>query len=162
MDKKERFLLEVKVLSRSLLFFTTAFLAIGFLLMLVVFFPDSRLFNKTPEITAEEVVNGTLSAEISETEIKDGIHIETGFIASNGLEAVINNCTNCHSAKIVTQNRMTREGWLTTIRWMQKTQNLWDLGDQESIILDYLAANYTPENKGRRQNLAVEEWYELK
>ena len=138
MDKKERFLQEVKVLSKSLSLFTIAFFGIGFFLMFLVLFPDSEI------------------------EIKDGIHTETGFIAANGLEAVINNCTNCHSAKLVTQNRMTREGWLTTIRWMQKTQNLWDLGDQESIILDYLAKNYAPENKGRRQNLTVEEWYELK
>ena len=138
MDKKERFLQEVKVLSKSLSLFTIAFFGIGFFLMFLVLFPDTEI------------------------EIKDGIHTETGFIAANGLEAVINNCTNCHSAKLVTQNRMTREGWLTTIRWMQKTQNLWDLGDQESIILDYLAKNYAPENKGRRQNLTVEEWYELK
>ena len=161
MDKKERFLQEVKVLTKSSSLFTIAFFGIGFFLMFLVLFPDTKLFDKSPNITTEEVVADSLE-ENSEIEIKDGIHTETGFIAANGLEAVINNCTNCHSAKLVTQNRMTREGWLTTIRWMQKTQNLWDLGDQESIILDYLAKNYAPENKGRRQNLTVEEWYELK
>ena len=75
---------------------------------------------------------------------------------------VIANCTGCHSGKLVTQNRATREGWQNMIRWMQATQNLKDLGADEEKILDYLAANYAPADQGRRQNLQVEEWYELK
>jgi hypothetical protein len=94
-------------------------------------------------------------------QIEDGIHLRTGFRDGEGLMAVVTNCTPCHSARLVTQNRMTREGWEQTIRWMQKTQNLWDLGANEAIILDYLAAHYAPEKKGRRQNLENIEWYEL-
>lgn len=74
---------------------------------------------------------------------------------------VIANCTGCHSGKLVTQNRATREGWRNMIRWMQETQNLKDLGEDEAKILDYLAASYAPADQGRRQNLKVEEWYEL-
>ena len=74
---------------------------------------------------------------------------------------VIANCTGCHSAKLVTQNRATREGWRNMIRWMQETQNLKDLGADEEKILDYLSANYAPTEQGRRQNLTVEEWYRL-
>ena len=46
---------------------------------------------------------------------------------------------------------------------MQATQGLWDLGDAEAEILDYLAANYAPAETGRRTNLDVEniEWYML-
>jgi len=77
------------------------------------------------------------------------------------MQETINNCTTCHSAELVTQNKMTRDGWLATIRWMQESQNLWDLGQNEDLILDYLAKNYAPEDTGRRRSLGKIEWYEL-
>ncbi|MBC2838114.1 cytochrome C [Robiginitalea sp. SC105] len=101
------------------------------------------------------------SVQASPEGISGGIHVQTGFRAGEGLPVVISNCTPCHSAELVTQNRMTREGWESTIRWMQETQNLWELGDNEAVILDYLATYYAPEEKGRRQNLENIEWYEL-
>lgn len=94
--------------------------------------------------------------------IIDGVHVETGLVDSPGLQLVIQNCTSCHSSKLITQNRMNLAGWSSTIKWMQETQNLWDLGKSESVILEYLAANYSPTKKGRRQNLESIEWYELK
>lgn len=93
--------------------------------------------------------------------IENGIHLRTGFVEGEGLMAVVNNCTNCHSAQLVTQNRMSRERWQATIRWMQETQNLWDLGANEPLILDYLSTHYAPQEEGRRPNLVVEEWYDL-
>jgi len=94
--------------------------------------------------------------------IIDGIHVRTGLVEAEGLIAVVNNCTNCHSAELVIQNRMDKERWVSTIRWMQKTQNLWDLGDNEEIIVNYLVTNYPPIKKGRRQSLTNIDWYELK
>lgn len=93
--------------------------------------------------------------------IENGIHLRTGFVEGDGLQLVINNCTSCHSAKLVTQNRMSKEKWLATIRWMQKTQNLWDLGANEEAIVNYLATYYAPSKSGRRKNLEEIEWYEL-
>ena len=84
------------------------------------------------------------------------------MIFDEGLEIVRANCLGCHSAKLITQNRATREGWLEIIRWMQARHNLWELGKKEEIILQYLSKNYAPEKKGRRQNLADVEWYVLK
>lgn len=100
--------------------------------------------------------------EFDEDKIENGIHLKTGLIDADGLEVVINNCTNCHSAKLVTQNRMSAERWNATIRWMQKTQNLWDLGENQKIIVDYLVANYPVEEKGRRSALSNIDWYELR
>ena len=100
-------------------------------------------------------------AEAPLPEFENGIHLATGFREGENLQLVINNCTSCHSAKMVTQNRATRDGWLTMIRWMQETQNLWDLGDSEPLILDYLAKYYAPEAAGRRQPLTDIDWYEL-
>ncbi len=93
--------------------------------------------------------------------IEDGIHVRTGLIDAEGMFVVIGNCTNCHSAKLVTQNRMTAERWNETIKWMQETQNLWDLGENQEIIVNYLVTNYPPKKSGmRRSNLTDIEWYE--
>ena len=75
---------------------------------------------------------------------------------------VVNNCTNCHSAKLVIQNRMNTERWNATIKWMQETQNLWDLGGNQKIIVDYLVTNYPITEKNRRDHLANITWYEIK
>lgn len=93
--------------------------------------------------------------------IENGIHLATGFKDDEGLQTVIVSCTPCHSAKLVTQNRANKEGWISIIRWMQETQNLWDLGNKETVIVNYLAKNYAPDEKGRRDNLENIEWYDL-
>ncbi|MDO6473193.1 monoheme cytochrome C [Maribacter sp. 1_MG-2023] len=93
--------------------------------------------------------------------IENGIHVSTGFIEAPGMVETIQNCTNCHSAKLVMQNRMNQERWKSTIKWMQETQNLWDLGENEAVIINYLVTNYPPKKKGRREVLADIEWYQL-
>ena len=77
------------------------------------------------------------------------------------IQVIKSNCTVCHSAKLVIQYRASREGWESVIRWMQRTQNLWDLGVNEKIILDYLAKHYAPQENYRRKPLQNIEWYEL-
>ena len=89
----------------------------------------------------------TLSLQAKEKLSYDPI---TGFVIAQHYEIVRAHCTACHSAKLVTQNRMTRENWLTTIRWMQKSQGLWPLGVQEPKILDYLESHYSPIAISRR------------
>lgn len=82
---------------------------------------------------------------------------ETGLIIGKGFETVKKNCTVCHSAKLITQNRMNRERWLETIRWMQETQGLREFDPEtEKEILDYLSAHYAPERIYRRRPLDVE------
>ncbi|WP_324027594.1 monoheme cytochrome C [Maribacter sp. BPC-D8] len=93
--------------------------------------------------------------------IENGIHSRTGFIDAPGMTETIQNCTNCHSSKLVIQNRMNAERWKTTIKWMQETQNLWDLGENEAVIINYLVTNYPPRKKGRRAVLTDIEWYQL-
>lgn len=93
--------------------------------------------------------------------IEKGIHVRTGLIDAPGLMETVTNCTNCHSSKLVIQNRMSKERWKATIRWMQETQNLWDLGKNEKVIIDYLVKNYPEKTTGRRENLSDIEWYVL-
>jgi len=78
--------------------------------------------------------------------------------AGPGADLVQANCGACHSLALVTQNRMSRERWLSTIRWMQAKQGLWELGDAESEIVDYLARYYgVTEPRWRRKPLTSQE-----
>lgn len=94
--------------------------------------------------------------------IENGIHLRTGLVDAEGLMTVVNNCTTCHSSKLIIQNRMNTERWNATIKWMQETQNLGDLGSNQEVIVNYLVTNYPPKIIGRRENLTNIDWYELK
>ena len=118
---------------------------------------------KSTEVEKETLVPATVATHpASSNQVENGVDVDSGFIAEGDYQLVKVVCTACHSAKLVTQNRATREGWEQMIRWMQETQKLWDLGASEDKILDYLATHYAPENKGRRAQLQVKEWYEIK
>ena len=76
---------------------------------------------------------------------------DTGLAIGVGFESVKGYCTACHSAKLIQQSGKTRDGWIDSIRWMQRNQGLWDLGDKEPEILDYLAKHYgLPKTAPRR------------
>ncbi|NVN16825.1 monoheme cytochrome C [Muricauda sp. HICW] len=148
----KQFQKQVRALSKTLLSFLILVLFIfGGLYYWANYTPQSDIVEIPLEETADDY-----------DKVENGVHVATGFIDDKGMEATIQNCTACHSAKLVTQNRMSREGWKATIEWMQETQNLWDLGANEELILTYLSKNYAPTDKGRRQNLEDIEWYELK
>ena len=156
MNKEEAFRVQVRKLYRSLTLFFALFVIAGGGIVYYMYNPDGLDFNsKSDTIVAVPI-------EEDEDRIEKGIHVRTGLVEAEGLMTVVNNCTNCHSAKLVTQNRMTAEGWNTTIKWMQETQNLWNLGGNQEIIVNYLVANYPPIAKGRRMILTDIEWYELK
>ena len=156
MNKEEAFRVQVRKLYRSLTLFFALFVIAGGGIVYYMYNPDGLDFNsKSDTIVAVPI-------DEDEDRIEKGIHVRTGLVEAEGLMTVVNNCTNCHSAKLVTQNRMTAEGWNTTIKWMQETQNLWNLGGNQEIIVNYLVANYPPIAKGRRMILTDIEWYELK
>ncbi|MBT2160656.1 monoheme cytochrome C [Zobellia barbeyronii] len=128
-------------------------------LMYLIKNPDVSIFKSSEpnsEIVAVPVEEEGLD------KVENGIHVRTGFVEAPGMMETVQNCTNCHSAKLVIQNRMNKERWKSTIKWMQETQNLWDLGKNEDIIIDYLVTNYPPQKKGRREVLSNIDWYELK
>ncbi len=104
---------------------------------------------------------GPATVGIDPDSIANGIHVQTGLLVADGYQDVVENCTQCHSASLVIQNRMDAKGWEATIRWMQSTQNLWALGDKKDRIINYLVTNYPVEKKGRRAPLKDIEWYHL-
>jgi len=154
MDSFRELIKKIRVL--TFLFYLPIVL-LSAVLLILVFSPT--YFFSTNENTNEEDITFIKSDDDS---IVNGIHVQSGLIDAPGLMTVVNNCTNCHSAQLLTQNRMDSAGWESTIDWMQETQNLWDLGTNEEIIVNYLVTNYPISKKGRRQNLENIEWYNLK
>jgi hypothetical protein len=159
MEDHEKFRESVRQIRRLITAIFILFGAVAAVLVYITVDPSLSAFKSSaPD---EEYVTVPQISEEDFDKIENGIHVRTGFVEGDGLMLVVNNCTNCHSAKLVTQNRMSKERWVATIRWMQETQNLWDLGNNEEAIVNYLATNYAPTDKGRRQNLTDIEWYEL-
>ncbi len=101
-------------------------------------------------------------AVLAKPPFADSLDAATGLKIAPGLDLVKIHCTGCHSTKLITQFKATRQGWLDRIRWMQAKQNLWDLRESEPPILDYLAKNYAPvERAERRPPLKDVKWYRL-
>lgn len=107
-------------------------------------------------------VTGNLSSNaeiIADTLKKD---LETGLILDKDLYMVKAQCTSCHSSKLIISNHFTRDGWKEKIRWMQANHNLWDLGETEKQVLDYLEKYYPPiQSVARREPLKDIKWYKL-
>ena len=102
-------------------------------------------------------------ALVDQVDLPPEVQIDSvsGLVVDGNFELIRGQCTACHSAKLITQNSASREGWQQMIRWMQETQGLWDLGENESLILDYLSKHYGIKKSGRRAPLTNIEWYEL-
>lgn len=79
----------------------------------------------------------------------------TGLVVAPGWESVRTHCGACHSYRLVTSQRGDADFWRDTIRWMQRTQNLWPIAaDDEGRIVGYLATNYAETDWGRRLPLS--------
>lgn len=75
----------------------------------------------------------------------------TGLKLSGDWQLVRDNCTACHSARLITQQQGSAAHWLKLIRWMQATQNLWQFQPRvEQKIVAYLAQYYPPAAQRRR------------
>ncbi|MDB5241466.1 MAG: hypothetical protein JWP57_2091 [Spirosoma sp.] len=87
---------------------------------------------------------------------------DTGLAIDDQLMLVKGQCTACHSSKLILQSHFSRDKWIERIRWMQRTQKLWDLGESEPAILAYLTKHYGPADgafDGRREPLKKVKWH---
>ncbi|WP_299336390.1 monoheme cytochrome C [uncultured Psychroserpens sp.] len=155
MSGKQDFREGVRRIFYRLMGLFSLFMIAGAILIYYMIDPDFSAFK------SEKNTYVVMDAEEDIDRIENGIHVRTGLKEGEGLMVVVNNCTNCHSAKLVTQNRMSEARWNATIKWMQETQNLWDLGKNQDVIVSYLVSNYPVEDVGRRASLTNIEWYEL-
>ena len=144
-------------------------ISIAVVLILLIYLPlrssldtaISKTFKPLPA-AAIEASKGAYKYE-NPNKIVNGIHVRSGLAYDQNFRIVKAVCTRCHSAKLVTQMKATRQGWEEMILWMQETQGLEELGEYKKPILDYLSKHYAPTKMGRRSNLEIkaEEWYVL-
>ena len=78
----------------------------------------------------------------------------TGLAAEGDWQLVQANCTECHSALLITQNSGSRGVWQIRIATMRETHGMDALDiETETRILDYLAEHYGPRQASRRAPL---------
>ncbi len=86
---------------------------------------------------------------------------ETGLIIDTNVELVKVNCTSCHSASLIIYTSVDSTQWHDIIKWMQKTQGLWDLGSNEKPIIEYLSKNYGISHSQNQPDEFINTWYEI-
>ena len=111
----------------------------------------SELSNLSPEFAGLIVMIALASCSVFAGEDDKTLDEASGFVIDHGWELTNAHCAACHSAKLVTQNRMDRNGWEDTIRLMQAEHGLWDLGEAETAIIDYLTRHYGIDKQGMRK-----------
>ncbi|MGH6912583.1 MAG: aldehyde dehydrogenase [Geminicoccales bacterium] len=63
-----------------------------------------------------------------------------------GQEATFYACNACHSVRLVTQQRLSRQRWDALLDWMVAKQGMAPLPPEErAVVLDYLAAQLNPD-----------------
>jgi cytochrome c5 len=106
---------------------------------------------RTPAVTAEVQEREAGSPSETSPDERGRIDPKTGLVRDEGFLLVSTQCTVCHSAQLITQNRGDKDHWRQIIRWMQRTQNLWPIPEPaEEQILAYLERNYGPRPFVRR------------
>jgi hypothetical protein len=53
-------------------------------------------------------------------------------------------CTECHEARIIVQQRLSKAAWTKEVDKMMKWGAVVDAGDHDALI-DYLSANFNPD-----------------
>lgn len=87
--------------------------------------------------------------ESVETDPKTGLVID----ADENWKLIKANCSACHSERLLTQQQLDRTNWAKAIKRMQTQEKLWDLGANETKILDYLSTFYGAASKPKTQKL---------
>jgi cytochrome c len=66
-----------------------------------------------------------------------------GLPEAPGREEVFYTCNACHSIRLVTQQRLSRQRWAQLLDWMVEKQGMAELAvEDRDLILDYLATYY--------------------
>ena len=63
-------------------------------------------------------------------------------------------CTECHEARIILQQRLSKAAWTKEVDKMSKWGALVDAGDRDALI-DYLSTNFSPDKPPYRPPLSA-------
>jgi hypothetical protein len=117
--------------------------------------PSAKATKPSAMATMPEATT-TLNAQGAPVDVESRLAVDDNMVLVKG------QCTGCHSTKLILQSHFDRDKWVERIRWMQRTQKLWDLGETEKPILDYLVKHYGPlpvNFDGRRLPLDPPRWH---
>lgn len=71
-----------------------------------------------------------------------------GLPPGKGRDDVYSYCAACHSAKLVTQQGLSRESWDETLDWMIEEQGMAELDEEmRTVILDYLSEHLNTDHR---------------
>lgn len=101
-----------------------------------------RRYGRVPHLACLLLMVAILASGHAARAADDAVDPASGLVIDTGWELTQAHCAGCHSAKLVTQNRLDQGGWEDIIRLMQAEHGLWDLGDAEPVIIDYLSRHY--------------------
>jgi hypothetical protein len=69
-----------------------------------------------------------------------------GLPAGPGQEETYYACDACHSIRLVTQQRLSRERWDELLDWMVEKQGMPPLPEEDrALVLGYLAEHFNPD-----------------
>ena len=73
--------------------------------------------------------------------------MEVGVLFKDrGAEEVYAYCAACHSERIVSQQGLTRDGWVELFEWMVDEQDMEEIEEPDlTLVLNYLEKNYGPD-----------------
>jgi len=99
----------VRIIKQALTALTLSFI------VLILIFSATLFIYHNPHYIQEKTAAKTAidKVQIGSDEER---YTNSGLVAGEHVQLVINNCTSCHSAQLITQNRATREGWQGLIR----------------------------------------------
>jgi cytochrome c1 len=90
-----------------------------------------------------DVLDPNLSVQVSVNAIFDPNDEYWGLPRSDGYELVYENCTGCHSVRIVMQQHATEARWDELLTWMVEKQNMPELTQRKRTqIIKYLTSEF--------------------
>ena len=96
---------------------------------------------KTPFIVLICIALVASGDQADQTKSVDPVLIED---SDGSWKLVRAHCTSCHSSQILKNLRLSSAAWQDVIKRMQEEEGLWDLGDDETKIVVYLATYFGP------------------
>lgn len=70
-----------------------------------------------------------------------------GLPQTEGVDTVFSNCTYCHSAAIIMQQRMPPSQWDYTLNWMVEKQGMPELEPEDrKVVMNYLIQHFSTES----------------
>lgn len=96
------------------------------------------------DISKEKAPSGDNKKEIKQrVAIKDEPAEFGVLVLGKGAEETFNNCTACHSERIIAQQGLSRKGWIEMFEWMVDEQEMEKMEEPDyTLVLDYLSQNY--------------------